>query len=34
MQALFEYGYQRGKSGILWQTTPSEYQQPSRVAGR
>jgi len=31
MQALFEHGYQRGKSGIIWQTTPSEYQKPSRV---
>jgi Patatin-like phospholipase len=32
MQALFDYGYQRGKNGIIWQSTPSEYQQPSRVA--
>jgi len=35
MQQLFEYGYQRGRSGILWQSTPSEYQAPRpRVAGR
>ena len=31
MQALFDYGYQRGKNGILWQTTP-EYPAPPRLA--
>jgi Patatin-like phospholipase len=30
MQQLFEYGYQRGRSGI-WQRTPTEYQLPRRV---
>lgn len=25
MAQLFEYGYQRGKSGVLWQTAPSEF---------
>jgi predicted acylesterase/phospholipase RssA len=35
MQQLFDYGYQRGRNGILWQSTPSEYQTPRpRVAGR
>jgi len=35
MQQLFEYGYQRGRSGILWQSTPSEYHAPRpRVVGR
>jgi hypothetical protein len=30
MQQLFEYGYQRGRSGI-WQRTPAQYQPPRRV---
>ena len=35
MQRLFDYGYQRGRNGILWQSTPSEYQMPRpRIAGR
>ena len=36
MQRLFDYGYQRGRSGILWQTTPAGMEQPpqSHVAGR
>ena len=35
MQQLFDYGYQRGRSGILWQLTPSEFGAlPPRVAGR
>ena len=35
MQQLFDYGYQRGRGGRLWQWTPSE-QAPlrPRVAGR
>jgi hypothetical protein len=34
MQHLFEYGYQRGKAGRLWQWTPSEPAPPlRRVAG-
>jgi Patatin-like phospholipase len=33
MQQLFEYGYQRGKAGRLWQWTPSEPAAPlPRVA--
>ncbi|MFL6798433.1 MAG: patatin-like phospholipase family protein [Xanthobacteraceae bacterium] len=32
MQQLFEYAYRRGRSGIIWQSTPSEYQSPRRVA--
>jgi len=28
MQQLFEYGYQRGRSGVLWQSTPSELSPP------
>ncbi|HEY1363115.1 MAG TPA: patatin-like phospholipase family protein [Xanthobacteraceae bacterium] len=31
MQRLFDYGYRRGRSGIIWQTTPSEYERPQRV---
>jgi hypothetical protein len=35
MQQLFDYAYQRGKSGILWQSTPSEFRAlPPHVAGR
>jgi patatin-like phospholipase len=35
MQQLFDYAYQRGRSGILWQSTPSEFRAlPPRVAGR
>jgi hypothetical protein len=35
MQQLFHYAYQRGRSGILWQSTPSEFRAlPPRVAGR
>jgi hypothetical protein len=35
MQRLFEYGYRRGASGKLWQSTPSDFSQPPpRVAGR
>ena len=36
MQQLFEYGYQRGRSGKLWQSTPSDLSLPAppRVAGR
>jgi hypothetical protein len=39
MQQLFDYGYQRGRSGVLWQSTPSELlpppaPTPPRVAGR
>jgi len=36
MQRLFDYGYQRGRSGILWQTTPAGMEQApqSHVAGR
>ena len=36
MQQLFDFGFQRGRSGIIWQSTPSEYgtlMRP-RVAGR
>jgi hypothetical protein len=33
MEQLFDYGYQRGRSGIVWQTTPAEYQAPRRMAG-
>ena len=34
MQQLFDYGHQRGRSGIIWQSTPSEFRpQPPRVAG-
>ena len=35
MQQLFDYGHQRGRSGIIWQSTPSEFTAPPpRVAGR
>jgi hypothetical protein len=36
MQQLFEYGYRRGRSGKLWQSTPSDLSLPAppRVAGR
>ena len=35
MQQLFEYGHQRGRSGIIWQSTPAEFTAlPPRVAGR
>jgi hypothetical protein len=30
MEQLFEYGYQRGKNGIRWQSIPSEYHAPPR----
>jgi predicted acylesterase/phospholipase RssA len=33
MRDLFDFGYQRGQSGQLWQPTPSELQgEPNRVA--
>ena len=28
MQQLFEYGYQRGRVGILWRSTPAEFKLP------
>jgi len=35
MQQLFDYGHQKGRSGIIWQSTPSEFTAPPpRVAGR
>jgi hypothetical protein len=41
MQQLFDYGYQRGRSGVAWQSTPLELRPPPvpaaappRVAGR
>jgi predicted acylesterase/phospholipase RssA len=35
MQQLFDYGYQRGRSGVLWQPTPAELEPVRpRVAGR
>ena len=35
MQQLFDYAYQKGRSGILWQSTPSEFRAlPPHVAGR
>ena len=35
MQQLFDYGHQRGRSGTIWQSTPSEFRAlPPRVAGR
>ena len=35
MQQLFDYGHQRGRSGIIWQSTPAEFTAlPPRVAGR
>jgi predicted acylesterase/phospholipase RssA len=36
MGQLFEYGYQRGRSGQLWQSTPSEFKgvESPRIARR
>ena len=35
MQQLFDHGHQRGRSGIIWQSTPAEFTAlPPRVAGR
>jgi hypothetical protein len=35
MGQLFEYAYQRGASGQLWQATPADYRiKEPRVAGR
>ena len=36
MQQLFDYGFERGRRGIVWQSTPAEFRTlpPSRVAGR
>jgi hypothetical protein len=34
MGQLFDYGYQRGRSGALFQSTPTEFRAPPRVAGR
>jgi hypothetical protein len=37
MQQLFDYGFERGRRGIIWQSTPAEFRTlPSspRVAGR
>jgi hypothetical protein len=35
MQQLFEYGYERGRGGRLWQWTPSKDQPlPPRIASR
>ena len=34
MRELFDYGYQRGKSGTLWQSTPADFKVLPRVAGR
>jgi hypothetical protein len=36
MQQLFDYGYERGRKGIIWQSTPAELRTlpPPRVAGR
>jgi hypothetical protein len=35
MGQLFDYGYQRGRSGVLFQSTPTEFRAPPpRVAGR
>ena len=33
MRGLFEYGYERGKSGQLWQASPTESleQRPTRA---
>ena len=28
MQQLFDYGYQRGRAGILWRSTPTEFKLP------
>ena len=36
MRTLFDYGYERGKSGLMWQPTPAEtierQQRAPRVA--
>jgi len=29
LQQLFDYGYQRGRSGRLWQSTPADFKLPS-----
>jgi hypothetical protein len=35
MGQLFDYGYQRGRAGMLFQSTPTEFRAPPpRVAGR
>lgn len=36
MQQLFDYGYERGRKGIIWQSTPAELRTPPppRVARR
>jgi hypothetical protein len=35
MQRLFDYGYERGRKGIIWQSTPAELRTlPPRVARR
>jgi hypothetical protein len=34
MGQLFNYGYQRGRSGKLFQSTPTEFRAPPRVAVR
>ena len=28
MQQLFDYGYHRGRAGILWQSTPADLKLP------
>jgi hypothetical protein len=34
MRALYEYGYQRGRSGILWQSTPADFNTPPPLVAR
>jgi predicted acylesterase/phospholipase RssA len=36
MQQLFDYGFERGRRGIIWQSTPAEFRTlpPPRVARR
>jgi Patatin-like phospholipase len=37
MQQLFDYGYERGRKGVIWQSTPAEFRPllpPPRVARR
>jgi predicted patatin/cPLA2 family phospholipase len=37
MQRLFDYGYERGRAGVLWQSNPSELAPPApapRIAGQ
>jgi hypothetical protein len=35
MGQLFDYGYQRGRNGMLFQSTPTEFRaSPPRIAGR